>query len=302
MADMIEKILLAILLLVSILYHILYKRQIKDLVKQLRFHKEEESNREIITDLKSREVKELQNELNELLDRIRRQRQSYEEKEEKIGQMVTDISHDIRTPLTSVIGYFQMLEEAKEEREAEHYKAIIYSRLQTLNTMLDEFFTYSKISQTKEKKENDICDVRQILCETIFLYYDDLSSRGIQPQLAIPEERFEVYGNAEDFRRIFMNLMKNALVHGTEEISIGMKWNGRHMDITFENKTKEPLPEKLSDVFERFFKGDKSRSGQLSTGLGLSIVKELTEQMDGSAGAFSRGDGWFGIKLTFKGV
>lgn len=296
---MAHTIILAVLLMAIFIYHLLYRRQIRDFVRQLRFHGEEESNREISAELKYKSIRDMQNELNCLLERQRNQRIAHEHREEKIGQMVTDISHDIRTPLTSVTGYFQMLDECENEEERTHYKEIIYQRLQTLSSMLDEFFTYSKLSQKRYEKPEDICDVRQILCETLFLFYDDLNARGMQVELEIPEARFEVYGNGEDFTRIFMNIMKNIRNHGCLEVCISIGKEENKTRIVFENRTAEKLPRDLSEVFERFYKGDRARSGQDSTGLGLCIVKELVEQMGGVVNAFSKGAGWFGIELRF---
>lgn len=296
---MVQTIILTVLLLLSIILIILYKKQMRDFVKQLQFHEKEESNKEISIWLKCRSVLDMQTELNDLLEKHRDQRISYEKKEEKLMQMVTDISHDIRTPLTSVIGYFQLLEECETQEEREHYKDIIFQRLQTLNIMLDEFFSYAKLSQNYAAGTGDICDVRQILCETLFLFYDDLKAKGIQAEIDISEERFELYGNSEDFNRIFMNLMKNILNHGSKEIHIEMKKENQQISIIFENRTEEKLPTDLSEVFERFYKGDRARSTQSSTGLGLCIVKELTEQMGGKVTAFSKGTGWFGIELRF---
>lgn len=296
---MTDTLILIILLLAVLIYHLLYRKQIRDFVKQLRFHREEESNREFEAELKCKSIRDMQNELNSLLERQRAGQIEYEHREEKIGQMVTDISHDIRTPLTSVIGYFQMLDECEEEEERTHYKKIIYQRLQTLNSMLDEFFTYSKLNRKSYEKPKDICNVRQILCDTLFLFYDDLNERGMQVELAIPEEYFELYGNAEDLKRIFMNIMKNIRNHGCLEVSVSMEKVENQTRIVFENRTAEKLPCSLSDVFERFYKGDSARSTQDSTGLGLCIVKELVEQMNGTVMAFSKDAGWFGIELRF---
>lgn len=292
-------LILTVLLLAVLIYHLLYRRQIRDFVKQLRFHGEEESNREIAAELKCKSIRDMQNELNRLLERQRARQIEYEHREEKISQMVTDISHDIRTPLTSVSGYFQMLDECQNEEERAHYKEIIYQRLKTLSSMLDEFFSYSKLNRKAYEKPKDICNVRQLLCETLFLFYDDLNERGMRVEVAIPEERFELCGNAEDFKRIFMNIMKNIRNHGCLEVSVSMRKVEKQTRIVFENRTAEKLPCSLSDVFERFYRGDSARSNQDSTGLGLCIVKELVEQMNGTVTAFSKGTGWFGIELRF---
>lgn len=299
---MTHTIILTVLLIVVLMYHLLYRKQINDFVKQLRFHKAEESNKEISAELKCKSIRNMQNELNILLEKQRNQRIAYEHREEKINQLVTDISHDIRTPLTSVTGYFQMMDESENEEERTHYKEIICHRLQTLSVMLDEFFTYAKLSQKCHDKPKEMCDVRQILCETLFLFYDEFHTRGIQVELKIPEERFLVYGNTEDFKRIFMNIMKNIRNHGCLEMRISIERKANDIRIVFENRTAEKLPQDLSEVFERFYKGDKARSNQESTGLGLCIVKELSEQMGGVVSAFSKDYGWFGMDLTFEGV
>ncbi len=296
---MVNTIILTVLLIAILIYHFLYRRQIYDFVRQLRFHAEEESNREISIDIKSKCIRDMQKELNCLLERQRNQCISHENREEKIAKMVTDISHDIRTPLTSVTGYFQMLDECENEEERAHYKEIIHHRLKTLSSMLDEFFTFSKLSLKGYEKPKDICDARQILCETLFLFYDDLNAKGMRVALEIPEERFDIFGNIEDLSRIFMNIMKNIRNHGCLEVNIAMKKEANQTRIVFENRTAKILPQELSVVFERFYRGDSARSGQDSTGLGLCIVKELIEQMGGTVKSFSRGCGWFGIELRF---
>lgn len=297
---MIYTTILIVLLGLSIICNFLYRKQITDFVRQIHFHAQEESNKEITAELRSRSIKNLQDELNCLLEEQKKQRIAYEKREEKMNQMVTDISHDIRTPLTSVMGYLQLMDECESEEEREHFKDIIFQRLQTLNVMIDEFFTYSKIKLNGSHDWKEICDVRQILCETLFLFYDDMCVKGLQVELEIPEDTFEVYGNREKFSRIFMDIIKNILIHGCEEAYVSMKRMEGQISISFENKTKNTLPQEMSEVFERFYKGDKARSGQDSTGLGLSIVKELVQQMDGSVRAFSRETGWFGIELCFN--
>ena len=298
---MVYTIILADLLGISIICNCLYRKQIGDFVRQIQFHAQEDSNTEITAELKSHSIKNLQDELNCLLEEQKKRRIEYEKREEKINQMVTDISHDIRTPLTSISGYFQLLDACETEEEKEHYKNIIFQRIQTLNVMIDEFFTYSKIKQNRNHNLKEICDVRQILCETLFLFYDDLNAKGLQVELAIPEERFELYGNQEEFSRVFMNIIKNILIHGCEKVHVSMERVDEEICIIFENKTKKALPQELSEVFERFYKGDTARSGQDSTGLGLSIVKELVQQMGGRVNAFSKDIGWFGIELRFNG-
>lgn len=290
-------ILLLILFGSSILCHVFYRIQIKKIVKQLKFHNTEDSNKEIYIDCRNSEIVSLQRELNSLLKKRRERALFYANQEEELYKMITDISHDIRTPLTSVKGYFQMLEQCEKKEEKNYYREIIENRLDTISTMLDDFFTYTKTTQKELVQSVEECDVRQILCEVLFQHYDVLRERDFDIVMEIPEVSMEIVANREELCRIFMNLVKNVLVHGCERFRVRLVT--QENCIIFENDTKEPLPDEIGQVFERFYKGDVARSTNLSTGLGLSIVKELVKKNNGRAEAFVGVEYLFGIKVYF---
>ena len=292
-----------ILLGFGLLYYILklslYRRQISRLVKQLRFHNENDSNMGIWIEVKTSEMVRLQEELEHLKQKYRENQIAFEESEARRKRMIADISHDIRTPLTSIMGYFQMMNDCTDESERMHYQEIIEGRLNALSAMLEVFFDYIKINQGELILENEICDIRQILCETLVSFYDEFKNQGIVPEVNIPEEEMCAYGEKNAFQRIFFNLIKNALVHGKDAIRIRMVKEEERIQIYFENKTSEESPENLQDVFERFYKSDRSRKDSTSTGLGLCIVKELIGNIGGNVYAFSNERDWFGIAIDF---
>jgi len=292
-----------ILLGFGLLYYIiklsLYRRQISHLARQLRFHNENDSNVSIWTEVKTSEMVKLQDELEHLKQKYRENQIAFEDSEASRKRMIADISHDIRTPLTSIMGYFQMMNDCADENERMHYQEIIEGRLNALSGMLEVFFDYIKINQGELILEKEICDIRQNLCETLVSFYDEFKNQGIVPEVNIPEEEMCAYGEKNVFQRIFFNLIKNALIHGKDAIRIRMVKENERIQICFENKTSEELPENLQDVFERFYKSDRARKDSTSTGLGLCIVKELTGNIGGSVYAFSNERDWFGIAINF---
>ncbi len=294
---MMEGILITVIIALSI-YIWLYRRQVRELHKQLQFHKEEESNRQISIDIRAKECLELQQDLNDLLKEKRIRQNKFNMEEKKLMDMVTNVSHDIRTPLTSISGYFQMYSQSTSEEDKSRYQAIIEGRLKALAEMLEEFFTYFKIRNGQYNQELKVCDVQRVLCETMFLFIDDMKDAGIEPEIDIPEDSVEMIINEENIRRIFFNIIKNALVHGKEKIVIQMKESKESIEFVFRNKSRETIPENVEEVFERFYSGDKSRNTQ-SSGLGLSIAKEMVEDIGGAIWAFSEGE-YFGIGIKLK--
>lgn len=287
---------MALGLLISISYNLLQRRQIRDFVRQIRFRRKEKSQKQIYVNLPGQQTEDLAAEINELFREMQRTEIRYQEKEEEQRRMITNISHDIRTPLTSVSGYFQMLADTEDVQERERYMRIIRGRLQSLQELLEEFFTYVKIQNRKEEVSEELCDIRQILSESIFFFYDEID--GMQERdIGLTEERLMVNGREEDLRRIFQNILKNAILHGNRKLRIRMNRAEQKAEIRIENETMEKLPENTEMVFERFYRADEARSTQ-SSGLGLSIVKELTEKMGGRAEAYLPSPHWFGICVT----
>ena len=288
---------LSVLILILICILISYKRQVKDICRQLRFLQECDSNMLITTEMKKGHIEELAELLNTLLKERKKERADYQKKEQMIADIYTNLSHDIRTPLTSLDGYFQLLEETQEENDRKRYIQIIQERIESLKKMLEELFTYTKLQNGTYELKLEPQNVGQILKETVFSYYDDWAEQGISPQFEITEEPVWIRGNKQALRRTIQNIIKNGLDHGNKEIRIQLSRNEKQMELVFQNKIEPGEQIDISRVFERFYKADKARS-KSSTGLGLSIAKGFVQKMHGEIAAEIKED-WFCIKISF---
>lgn len=288
---------LSVLILILIGILISYKRQVKDICRQLRFLQECASNMLITTEMKKGHIGELAELLNTLLKERKKGRADYQKKEQMIADIYTNLSHDIRTPLTSLDGYFQLLEETQEENDRKRYIQIIQERIESLKEMLEELFTYTKLQNGTYELKLEPQNVGQILKETVFSYYDDWAEQEISPQFEITEEPVWIRGNKQALRRTIQNIIKNGLDHGNKEIRIQLSRNEKQMELVFQNKIEPGEQIDISRVFERFYKADKARS-KSSTGLGLSIAKGFVEKMHGEIAAEIKED-WFCIKISF---
>lgn len=266
-----------------------YQRQVKDICRQLSFLKEHESNMMIGSDFDSGGIRMLVDNLNELLDMQRKNRRDYQKKEALIADTYTNLSHDIRTPLTSLDGYFQLIEECNNVDDQKRYLEIIHERIYSLNEMLEELFTFTRLKNESYKFELEPCCINKILKETVFSYYDDWIENDIQPEIKITEELLFVNANKQALRRVIQNVIKNGLDHGEKKIKIELFNEFDQAVLRISNRVINPQEIDAEHVFDRFYKADTARS-RTSSGLGLSIAKEMIMRMKGEIGARIDGD------------
>lgn len=295
MYAIIGTLIFIIFILIGILWK--YQRQMKDICRQLAFIKEHESNMMITRDISLGGIGELCDLLNELLRQQKELRTSYLEKEQLISDTYTNLSHDIRTPLTSLDGYFQLLEEDATPEEQKRYLDIIQERIACLKELLEELFTFTRLKNENVQMELSACHVNRILKSVIFSYYEEWEKRGITPELDIAEEPFYIMGNETALRRVIQNIIKNGLDHGENRIRIRLQREAEELVLMIGNETAHPEDIDISQVFTRFYKADAARS-KASTGLGLAIAQELVRRMNGQISARLCGNE-FWIMITF---
>lgn len=309
---MIWKILTAVLaIIVIIMAAVLLKirAQLRDINDQLDFLYENDTNMLIGTDTNLIYLGQFKQRVNRFVEQWHKKRAEAAKKEQMISDTYTNLSHDIRTPLTSLDGYFQLLKDEKDEKLQAHYIGIIQERIASLKDILEELFMFTKLKNDTFNLEMDKCCVSRLLKQTVFSYYDEWKMRGIEPVVDICDEQIFILANTQALKRVFQNVIKNGLVHGKSDIEIklytidsgknaGLDRENKVVNIVVSNTIDDPENIDTSQVFERFYKADEARS-VTSSGLGLSIAKELVERMGGKINAQIE-DNRFCINISYR--
>lgn len=287
---------LMILLAVLLLSHIRLRAGISSLCRQLE-EIDRGSHMELTLESRQRPLPALCRILNHVLSSKDKNYLQYDREQKLLKQNITGLAHDIRTPLTGARGYVQFAMECQDSAKQEHYLQAAEKRLSELADMLEEMFLYTKLTSEGYSLPLRKLQALPVLGECLISLYTRFEETGISPHVAFESEGFQVNADPDALKRIFLNLLQNALVHGAGDISISQEQNR----ITFEN----PLPKDGGvpdpvQMFDRFYKADTARS-KGSSGLGLFIVKELMERMDGHVSARTD-QGILAITLQFPPV
>lgn len=223
--------------------------------------------------------------LNQLLELRQEERALYRRKEQELRRQIANVSHDLRTPLTSILGYLQLLEGdgLSPEKKAE-YLTVIEGRARTLQTFIASFYDLSRIEGGELPLEREQVDLGRALSDQLAASYGQIEEAGLEMEVDIEEGLPPVWADSGAVTRIFSNLLTNALRHGTGALSVRLYREGNQIVSAFSNRAEGLTEEDAAHVFERFYTADKMRTGQ-STGLGLAIVKALAERMGHSAAA-----------------
>ena len=279
-------LLVGILILVIALgvlsaYLLMYKKQIKSLVGQLDFIRQNDTNKNLELTLKADEFQRLAKQINLVLVNARNERVTLYRAEKAFKEAVTNVSHDLRTPLTSVVGYIDMLESGKiTDVERDEYYQIIKERIRHLVQMLDDLFEFARIESGEFAPTFEKIDVVQIFLETIYLFHYDFANKKAEPQLELPNVPLYIIGDTEVLKRIFENVIRNALIHGEGDLKVQIEKTNAKAVIHFKNHAPGLQEQEIQNLFERFYTTDSSRHRK-TTGLGLSIAKRLVDMMDG---------------------
>ena len=283
--------------IVLIIVIILFVRQINEICRRLAFIRTHKTNMRLNSDTPFRSMGRLVDEMNDFLEENAEERMRIERESRGLKDSLTGISHDIRTPLTSLSGYFQLLTETEDEEERERYCGIIKARIGSLEAMLEELFTYTKLQNSDYKIEMSSINFTQCTIETMLAFYGQFTERGIRPAVDIEETPAYIYGNEEAVRRILQNIVKNALVHGTGDVSVSLRQHDGNVIFKCSNRCEASEEIDIEGVFTKFYKADSARK-DTSTGLGLTIASELAGRLGGRMQAELEGD-VFSVSAVF---
>lgn len=273
-----------IIALICVIILILYRRQILNICRQLAFISKHNSNMIITQNFHSADITELIESINTLIEFQKKNKIEYQYKDSNLKEIITNLSHDIRTPLTSLDGYFQLLAETDSKADKERYTVIIKSRIKSLKEMLDELFTYTKLQNDNYKLDVIPQNINKIFCDTVFSFYDDFKEKNMEPDIQLTDDQMKIVCNEAALKRVFQNIIKNGLEYSQNQIQISLQRNKRKAIIIFRNRYSNSETMDIDRIFDRFYKADKARSSN-STGLGLSIAKGLVVKMNGEISA-----------------
>lgn len=220
-------------------------------------------------------MRRLASEMNAYLALLRKERLRYQQGDLELKEAVTNISHDLRTPLTAICGYLDLLEREEKSETVCRYLSQIKNRTEALKHLTEELFRYSIVESVQELKKERV-NVVGILEETLLAFYAAMQEAAIEPEIYLPDEPVWCDADADAVSRIFSNIISNALKYSDGDLLVKMEQDGR---ITFSNTASKLDAVMAGRLFERFYTVASNRN---ATGLGLSIARILTERMGGS--------------------
>jgi signal transduction histidine kinase len=257
------------------------KRELRRLRRQLDGIIQTDTNAHLTVATSDKDVAALTASINAMLERNRRDLFEKGRAEAALKRAVTNISHDLRTPLTSALGYLQMLEQrdvAPDERE--RYLATIHGRLDALSALMNSLFEFAQVMESSAELDIQNINVCNVLRDSLSEFYTELESKGFIVDANIPDTPVLRLCDEDALRRVFQNLIKNVCVHGREYLRIRL--DGGAIEIANKADGLDELD--AGRIFDRFYTADASRTSK-NTGLGLAIAGELTERMGGCISA-----------------
>ena len=223
-----------------------------------------------------KDMRKLAASINTQLKILRKEHYRYTLGDTELKNAVTNISHDLRTPLTAICGYLDIIKRIEKSEQLEKYLEIITDRTEIMKQLTEELFKYSIILSASDDLEVEDISLNQALEDSIMGYYAALNERSIVPQIDLTDQKIVRRLNAAALSRIFSNLLNNAIKYSDGDLHISLSDSGV---INFTNTAKNLTPVQVEHLFDRFYTVETARN---STGLGLSIARKLVEQMNGS--------------------
>ncbi len=282
-----------------IVLFLLNRYNINNINKELNKLKNIKTNEQLKLAAPNKNIEEMIGEINFILEKSQNDRIAHEKSESELRKQIANISHDLRTPLTSILGYVQLIrDESTSEEEKQEYLDIIEKCSNVLQNLITSFYDLSRLEDNEYDLEFKKVNVESLLREIEAAFYNDFVDKGFEVEAQLQEKLPAIIADENAVIRIFTNIFQNALKHGSKTMSICQRQVDGVIISTFSNRVENFTQEDLEHVFDRFFTTDRMRTGQ-NTGLGLTIVKKLTESMGHEVSA-SLEDEVSTIQIRFK--
>lgn len=270
----------------------LLRRAMDEITLQLGEHLAIDTNVLLSLSSRDRHARRLAAELNRHLRLLRDQRRRFQSGDRELKEAITNISHDLRTPLTAICGYLELMQREDKTPAAVRYLTLISGRAEAMKQLTEELFRYSVILSTEEISLEAV-DVVAVLEEGVAGFYGPLKERGIEPSISLPEVPVIRALDRSLLARAFGNILSNALKYSAGDLAIDLTPDGT---ASFSNAAPGLNEVLVGRLFDRFFTVEAARN---ATGLGLAIAKNLVERMGGTISA-AYGAGRLTITVAFK--
>ena len=256
----------------------LLRRAMDDIARQLGELLSTDTNVLLSLPSRDRHARRLAAELNRHLRQLRDQRRRYQSGDRELKEAVTNISHDLRTPLTAICGYLDLMEREDKSPAAERYLTLIAGRAEAMKQLTEELFRYSVILSAQDIAPEPT-DIVSALEESVAGFYGPLKERGIEPVISLPDGPVIRMLDRSLLNRVFGNILNNALKYSGGDLEITLTPEG---EAAFTNAAPGLDEVQVGRLFDRFFTVEAARN---ATGLGLAIAKTLVERMGGTINA-----------------
>lgn len=258
------------------------ERQIKNLTEQLTDIHKNNIDKKLTIGLLNKNIEVLAGKINEVIQSKKQSEANKVKLEKHLRQTIANMSHDLRTPLTSIIGYIQFLKfddiAAAEKKE---YLSIALDRALALESLLNDFYELSLIESLDYELNLQKLNINKILQEVVLGKYADFMNLNIEPKLDIPKENVYIIADEKSLNRVIENLLGNSVKYAKDTVSIYLKVEKNKVLLKISNTVENLSSSDIEHIFDRFYMADKTRSSK-GTGLGLAIAKSLVEKMNGS--------------------
>jgi len=275
----------------------LFFRDIRNITNSIEELNKGKSRKRLTTSSGNKHIEALCESINKSIATQEQYQANMKNHEQRLRNSIANTSHDLRTPLTSILGYISMIR--TDHEKAHHYLNIIEGRANALHYLIEEFYELSVIDDDSYNITLERVNVSAIATNCILGYYEPLESKKIKIDVDLPDKAVFVIGNTLALERIFQNLIQNSIKFAFDSIHIKLEEQEDGCVFTISNNTKALTSADITHLFDRFYTADKSRS-EGNTGLGLYIVKILLEKIHGTIIEASLQKEWFTIKIAFS--
>lgn len=260
------------------------RREIRSMSRQLEDLSSGRTEKKISLTLVDARLNELAAQINENMELQKQLRIDARKSEQRLKDSIAGVSHDLRTPLTAIIGYIQMLERSGLSGEQQEKAMVILKKANAMRELVESFFELSVMESGQPELAEEPVNFTNIVSEAVVDFIPRFEAAELKPDVDLGDKSLYMAGDTTALRRIVQNLLSNALKYTAGRVEVTLEESAGKIILTVANEVRPDTPPDMERLFERFYTADDSRNSG-SAGLGLYIVKLLAEKMQGAVSA-----------------